>query len=440
MDNKELIWKENWFKYTKYIPHEGQKRIHYKTKDTAKYFIYICGRRFGKTLAAAKEAEQTLAKPDQRIWVVAPNHSLTDKVFRIVWNTYVTKGLGEVIHKSNRTGEKFIETPWNSIIEAKSAENPDSLIGEGLDLLVMDEASRIKERIFEEQLQPSLFDRNGICIMITSPKGYNWLYHKYQLKNTEPLWDGAQYPSWINKTVYPQGEKTPVLLEAKRNMSAEQYAESFMGEFTSFAGKVYPFDRYKNTGDYKYDQDYPVYCSIDFGYRMPAVGWYQIKLIEDQMHIFQIDEINKQKNIAIERLGTMILSKPYNTIAYFGDPSGVNISSAGIGDIEYLKRRFGIIVNYRRDKLSTSIPSGIENVRSFIKNAEGIIRFHVDTDNCPGSIEDYISYSYPEDNKLDNLIPDKDGTHVHACDQLRYLIVNRFPIRKSKFKTYIRSS
>jgi len=93
MDNKELIWKENWFKYTKYIPHEGQKRIHYKTKDTAKYFIYICGRRFGKTLAAAKETEQTLAKPDQRIWVVAPNHSLTDKVFRIVWNTYVTKGL-----------------------------------------------------------------------------------------------------------------------------------------------------------------------------------------------------------------------------------------------------------------------------------------------------------------------------------------------------------
>ena len=92
----EHIWKQNWFEFTGYVPHAGQRKIHFSQKTDAKYFVYVCGRRFGKSLAASKEIEAMLAKPNTRSWIVAPDHSGTDKVFREVWNTVVHKGLMEI--------------------------------------------------------------------------------------------------------------------------------------------------------------------------------------------------------------------------------------------------------------------------------------------------------------------------------------------------------
>ena len=36
-------------------------------------------------------------------------------------------------------------------------------------------------------------------------------------------------------------------------------------------GKVWDFNRDLDTGSFPYDPNVPTYCSIDFGYRMPAV-------------------------------------------------------------------------------------------------------------------------------------------------------------------------
>ena len=48
-----------------------------------------------------------------------------------------------------------------SEIRAKSADNPTSLLGEGLDWLIVDEAARLKPVIWQSHLSQRLIDKQG---------------------------------------------------------------------------------------------------------------------------------------------------------------------------------------------------------------------------------------------------------------------------------------
>ena len=65
--NKEFEFKQKWFDFMKYKPHAGQKKLHFPEKAGASYFVNICGRRYGKTTAAFREAEFYAAQPDKKI-------------------------------------------------------------------------------------------------------------------------------------------------------------------------------------------------------------------------------------------------------------------------------------------------------------------------------------------------------------------------------------
>ena len=36
-----------------YTPHNGQLKLHFPSKEEARFFVMVCGRRFGKSTAAA---------------------------------------------------------------------------------------------------------------------------------------------------------------------------------------------------------------------------------------------------------------------------------------------------------------------------------------------------------------------------------------------------
>ena len=224
----------------------------------------------------------------------------------------------------------------NSELWIKSCDNPDSLVGEGLDWMIIDEAARVKQIVWEQYLRPTLSDRGGWCLFTTTPLGYNWIYDLYvrgQQKEYKD-WDSWQHPSWES----PYFKET--IDELKKTLTKETLAQEFGAEFTSFAGKVYDFDRRVHIGNYKYNPDLPTYCSIDFGFRMPCVNWFQIETTdnEDELDtIYVIDEICHEENIKTEDLAKMILNKPYDVRRYFCDPAGGVQAQSGIGDIEILE-------------------------------------------------------------------------------------------------------
>ena len=81
-------------------------------------------------------------------------------------------------HDIDRASEKeqYIKFKWGTTVEGMSCENPDSLVGEGVDLLIIDEAAKMQRKIWDMYLSPTLIDRKGKAIFITTPEGFNWIY------------------------------------------------------------------------------------------------------------------------------------------------------------------------------------------------------------------------------------------------------------------------
>ena len=358
-------------------------------------------------------------------WIVAPTYDLTNKVFREIWKELIIKQGFPTKRKSER--ERYIEFEWGSIIEGKSADSPDSLVGEGLDYLIMDEAAKIKKRIYEQYLRPTLSDKLGWDLFITTPEGFNWIYDLF-IKGKSP-----DFPDWFS--LQSSTYDNPYVLNseidsAKADLTKEYFDQEYMAQFTSFAGQVYPFDRNIHVKKIDYNKEWETFCSIDFGYRMPSAGWYQVGIVNGVEEAHLIDEISHEENIKTEDLADRIINKGYPNVTYFGDPAGSGVQSqSGLGDIEIFRRK-GITVKYTTDPMARAIPTGVGLVRKFFEDAKGEAHFFV-SDRCVGHIIDYEGYRYPE-KKEDRDLKDeplKDGYHDHGCDETRYFFINMFPVR-----------
>ena len=75
------LYKKKLFKFTGYSPHAGQLQLHFPERLT-RFTVSVCGRRWGKSIAASKEIEAVITQPEKRSWVVAPTYQLAEKVFR----------------------------------------------------------------------------------------------------------------------------------------------------------------------------------------------------------------------------------------------------------------------------------------------------------------------------------------------------------------------
>ena len=437
-------YKEKWFDFIDYVPHQGQLRLHnppngeFDYKDNPegdRFIVACCGRRWGKSHSAAKEAEIVLSKPDKHVWIIAPNYGTSEKIFRIIWQDMIIDQNMPTIRKSLK--EQFIQFEWGSFVAGKSAEHPDSLIGEGLDLAIIDEAAKIQRKVWDAYLRPTLSDRKGRAIFISTPDGFGQFWEMYLRGAKEKQWYSFNSPSWENEYAFPEGEDDMDLIEARSNLSKEVFEQEYGAKFTSLAGRVFPFDENKDVGLFPFIPNSPVFCSMDFGYRMPAALWFQVYEIEGVQHIYIIDEIIHQPRLKSNEFFDKILKKPYHISRYFGDPAGFQVqSSIGMGDAEIFRRRTGKTIFSLRDKVSRSISAGVNHIRNFIEASDGSRRLHVHK-KCSGIIEDLLSYRYAEHKDGTPLKeePLKDGFHDHGIDALRYFIVSHFPIKQYKYRT-----
>jgi len=434
-------YKSKWFEFLDYKPHPGQMNIHNAPEDI-RFTVACCGRRWGKSLAAAREAEALVTQENKNVWIVAPTYSTSERIFRIVYDDLIIKHRLPTRRKS--LNEQYIEFEWGSTIEGKSAEHPESCIGAGNHLVIVDEASKMNlKKMFEMYLRPTLSDTKGKCLMISTPEGYDGFYEYFLHAQKAPMWTAFNSPSWENTYSFPLGEDDPDLKEAKSSMTREIYDQEFKAEFTALSGRIYAdFSRKTHIGNHPYNPMMPVYIGLDFGYRMPACVFFQTGKLGDRGrdHIFIFDEILHEKNLKISELCAAIQAKNYRINRVYGDPAGFQMqSSVGMGEADIFRQITGWPVISRRDRYSRNVQSGISHVRQYMMSASGDIRLHIDH-KCTGIVEDIESYRYPEHKEGSNLKnePLKDGLHDHGADALRYGICGRFPIRKQTYKVSTR--
>src|SRR6478609_1102424 len=162
----KVIDKMRYFPNSGYIPHLGQTRIHL---DTHRHRVLCNGRRWGKTLLGGKEVEvmafvRNRYGDAQRGWIVGPNYPDCEKEFRVVYNTLKALGVDDLSSKFTNNvdnGNMHINTNWGFDLECRSAQHPESLVGEGLDFVLMVEAGRHHRRTWAQYIRPALSDKRG---------------------------------------------------------------------------------------------------------------------------------------------------------------------------------------------------------------------------------------------------------------------------------------
>ncbi len=207
--------------------HPNQQKIY---KALKRFTVIAAGRRFGKTrLAALVVFLRAIAKPGV-YWWISPSYPIGTPAWRIM------RRLARQVNATIREVTRTIELPNGSFIEFKSADNPDSLRGEGLSGLVIDESAQVKEEAWTDALRAALSDKQGWAIFIGTPKGKNWFYRLYEYADKPDTedWAAFTFTSYDNPYI-PASE----IDAAKELLPAITFAQEFMADFTTKAGKIY---------------------------------------------------------------------------------------------------------------------------------------------------------------------------------------------------------
>jgi hypothetical protein len=212
--------------------HANQLRIY---DSPAKVKVVNCGRRFGKTVLAGNVVvTKAFTVPDSMSWIISPRYAQTMIMWRMI-NKIIPK---QYITDSSK-GDLWIELENGSMLYAKSADNPDSLVGEGLDLAVLDEAARIKADAWEVSIQPALMDRDGDALLLSTPKGKNWYYQEFlkgepAMKDEYPEYESFKFSSYDNPFL-----KLSVIERMKKKLTGPNFRQEIMAEFIDDGGEVF---------------------------------------------------------------------------------------------------------------------------------------------------------------------------------------------------------
>jgi hypothetical protein len=242
--------KEAFFRLVGYEPHPGQLAIH---RSRAARRVVACGVRWGKTKCAAMEGLASAMAPAEHSigWVVAPTYDLADRVFRELQVTALEKLQHRIIsmRESDRRLVLRNLSGGTSEIKAKSADNPVSLLGEGLDFAIVDEASRLKPNIWQAHLSQRLVDKRGWALLISTPKGKGYffdLFKRGQGADHDPDYASWSWPSWENPMLDAE------MIEAERARLPERvFAQEYGAKFVEGAGAVFRSVRECATGEWQ---------------------------------------------------------------------------------------------------------------------------------------------------------------------------------------------
>jgi len=178
--------------------HDSQQQV---WDAPVRFRVLASGRRWGKTRLGSLMCVAT-AYYGGRAWWVAPSYPVSAVGWRGIKQLSVQMSDVQVRHV-----ERLITMPSGGTVQVRSADNPDSLRGEGLDFVVLDECAFIKESAWNEALRPALSDRQGKALFISTPKGRNWFFRLWQLGNDEqePTWQSWRFRTSDNPFI-PQAD------------------------------------------------------------------------------------------------------------------------------------------------------------------------------------------------------------------------------------------
>lgn len=182
-----------------YSVHSKQREV---LQSDVRYRVCRWGRRAGKNVTGAIDVVEYARQPwgsqwgpdDPRkvlIWWVGPTYDQAnkhgyEKVKSAVPNAW--------IEDYRQSKPRYIEFINGVTVEFRTFDRPESLQGEGVDRIILDEADQMREGIWYGDLEPMLLDTRGCALFISKPyRPRSWFHRFFDYGQSA---DYPEYASW----------------------------------------------------------------------------------------------------------------------------------------------------------------------------------------------------------------------------------------------------
>jgi len=395
----------------------------------ARFRVLVAGRRFGKTHLALTEMLHFSQVKGRDIWYVGPSYR---QAKRIAW-ARLKKLTRPYWSKLPSETDLTIHLTFGSSISIRGADRPDSLRGDGLDLVVLDEFASMRPEAWAEVLFPSLTDRNGRALFISTPKGRNHFFEHFEYAKTDSDWAVFQFTTAQGGMVDDEE-----LRRAARQLDPESYSQEFEAEFTG-AGRnrvYYAFDPAIHVQPVSFEIYHPLVWSIDFN--VNPMCMLLMQRIYDSVYIF--DEIVIQPAANTEAACNAFLERTWPFISnnirpvsveIYGDASGHQRRTSGSAtDWTIIREFFARTVPHfnhsiHSNSANPAVRDRVNCVNARLRNALGEAHLFIDP-RCRELIRDLEQVSWAHGaSEIDK----RDPARTHASDALGYYISQVFPLR-----------
>ena len=369
-------------------------------------YRFICAavsRRQGKTYISNIIGQLVCLVPNCHVLLMSPNYSLSQISFDLQRQLIKHFDL-EVIRDNAK--DKVIELSNNSTIRMGSINQVDSVVGRSYDLIIFDEAALVDGRdAFNVALRPTLDKENSKAIFISTPRGRNNYFAEFYYRG----WSD-EFPEWASiKATYHENPRVSEsdIIEAKKTMSANEFAQEYMADFNVYEGQIWSFNHETQIVDLSNfeTKNMDVFAGLDVGYKDPT-AFCVIAYDWDEKKFYVLDEYLDSERTTEQHAGMIKkLIDKWNI-------DWIYIDSAA------QQTRFDFAQNYDITTVNAkkSVLDGIGQVAGIVDNDDLFVH-----QNCREVLMCLDQYQWDPNPNLMKERPKHDGAS-HMADALRYAL------------------
>ena len=382
----------------------------------SKRVLYIAARRCGKDVLGWNLAIRQCIKKTCLVFYVLPTYAQARKAVFDAICIDGTKFLDFLPHQlveSINQAEQKIRFKNGSILQCIGGDTYDtSLVGTNPYAVILSEYALMPPDIFSF-IRPILAANGGWCLIVSTPRGKNHLWHLYKLAQELPDWK-----VFLHRASDIQHIPSEVLAKERAEMDEGTFLQEYECSFErGISGSYYGtyLDSLKLKGQIcpvPWEPGLLTHLAIDIGVNdATTIIWFQV--VGEGVSIRIID-CYSNNNLGLDHYAKIIQDKPYRMGKLFA-PHDIKVREWGGGAItRYEKaRQLGLEFTLLEQ---TTVIDGIENVWTHFS------KLWIDQDKCRSLVNALENYrkEWDEEKQMYSNKPVKSWAN-HYADAMRYL-------------------
>jgi hypothetical protein len=202
-------------------------------RSQARFRTICAGRRWGKTKLGAHEILKAARDGGSMNWWVANTYKNVRRGYREVVRQCPPRLLAKA-PPMDTSQNLALHFKNGATIEFYSGERPDSMAGEGNDFVLVDEGALIPDIVWQQIIRPTLMDKKGHALIISTPRGHNWFWEMWKRGLERAAYQSWRFPQTTNPFIDAEETK-----EAKEELPELLFRQEIMAEFLASGASIF---------------------------------------------------------------------------------------------------------------------------------------------------------------------------------------------------------